>query len=248
VVAVEFDLESLEFVRATDEVGLLRVGGRWFAPAGKVLGEIVLSVARGPETTAHHPLPDPEGVAPIASPTREEWHGAFTMSAELAEDPRAEFFLRAGEEAHMELPRPGEWHGVAEPAPAPEAAPAAMPEERFEPAEEPSDTNPELELLRAQLHEAHTELEVERRRRASLADELTSHMTIEEDMRKALAMQQAELASAVQQASQKALAAERRHRLASESNGHPAGGRSRTADSAFLTRLDRAKRASETVA
>src|SRR5436305_5267343 len=120
VVAVEFDLESLEFVRATDEVGLLRVGGRWFAPAGKVLGEIVLSVARGPEATAHRPLPDPEGVAPIASPTGDEWHGAFTMSAELAEDPRAEFFLRAGEEAHMELPPPGEWHGVAEPAPAPD--------------------------------------------------------------------------------------------------------------------------------
>jgi hypothetical protein len=271
VAGVEFQLDGLEFVCATDEVGLLRVSGRWFAPASRVLDEVVLFVARGPETTAHRPLPAPDGVAPIASPTGGEWHGAFTMSAELAEHPRAEFFLRAGD-AHMELPRPGEWQGVAEPeevgtapepeevgtAPMPEEAAAAaepeaagtasMPEERMELAEELSDPSPELEMLRAQLQEARTELEVERRRRTSMADELNSHMAIEEDLRKALAMQEAELASAVQQASQKALAAERRHQLVSDSGGHPAGGRSRPADSEFLARLDRAKRASETVA
>ena len=243
MVAVEFELEGLEFVRATDEVGLLRVSGRWFAPANRVLDEIVISVARGPETSAHRALPDPDGVAPIASPAGGEWHGAFTMSAELAEDPRAEFFLRAGADAHMELPRPGEWRGVAEPA---EAAPAPPPEERVEPFSGP---NPELELLHAQLHEARTELEVERRRRESLAEELRAHKVVEDDLRKAIAMQEAELASAAQQASQKALAAERRQ-LASQSgpNGHGAGGRSRPADEEFLARLERARRASESVA
>ncbi|TMK65192.1 MAG: hypothetical protein E6G53_06500 [Actinobacteria bacterium] len=246
MVAVEFELEGLEFVRATDEVGLLRVSGRWFAPANRVLDEIVISVARGPETSAHRALPDPDGVAPIASPAGGEWHGAFTMSAELAEDPRAEFFLRAGADAHMELPRPGEWRGVAEPA---EAAPAPPPEERVEHAEAPSGPNPELELLHAQLHEARTELEVERRRRESLAEELRAHKAVEDDLRKAIAMQEAELASAAQQASQKALAAERRQ-LASQSgpNGHGAGGRSRPADEEFLTRLERARRAGEAVA
>ena len=241
--AVEFELEGLEFVRATDDVGLLRVSGRWFAPASRVFDEIFLSVARGPETSPHRPLPDPEGVAPIASPAGGPWHGAFTMSTELAEDPRAEFFLRAGADIHVELPRPGEWRAAAEPAPAPAL------EDPVELADAPSDPNPEVGLLRTQLHDAGTELEVERRRREALAEELRAHKAVEDDLRKAIAMLEAELASAAQQASQKALAAERRH-VASQSgpNGPSAGGRSHPADEEFLARLERARRASESVA
>src|SRR3712207_2321885 len=83
---VAFEVDTLEFVQASDEVGLLRVGGCWTAPASRALGDILLSVDRGEDVIELSPLPDLNGVAPVASPSGEEWRGAFTIAVELIED------------------------------------------------------------------------------------------------------------------------------------------------------------------
>ena len=102
--AVVFELDSLDFVQASDELGLLRVGGRWIAPASRALGDMTLTVRRDTEVLELAPLPDMNGAAPVASPAGEEWRGAFTMAVEVAEDPRSEFALAAGGD-HPERPR-----------------------------------------------------------------------------------------------------------------------------------------------
>src|SRR2546423_10616448 len=112
--AVVFELESLEFVQAGEDVGLLRVGGRWIAPASRALGDMILTVRRDTEVLEIAPLPDMNGAAPVASPAGEEWRGAFTMAVEIAEDPRSEFALAAGSDGEGALPRPGEWGQLQE--------------------------------------------------------------------------------------------------------------------------------------
>src|SRR2546423_6186550 len=87
--AVVFELESLEFVQASEDVGLLRVGGRWIAPASRALGDMILTVHRDTEVLEIAPLPDMNGAAPVASPAGEEWRGAFTLAGEDAPGPRA---------------------------------------------------------------------------------------------------------------------------------------------------------------
>ena len=128
VQALEFELDTLEFVAASDELGLLRIGGRWFAPARRELGEIVLVVERDSEMLEVAPMPDLHGVAPLASPDGEEWHGAFTMSVEVAEDARTELALAAGPDAEVALPRPGEWERLKEEHDAPDAPQPPEPE------------------------------------------------------------------------------------------------------------------------
>src|SRR5438552_4104341 len=122
--AVSFELESLEFVAASDEVGLLRVAGRWVAPADRALSDIVLVLTRDSETLEIPPLPDLEGAAPVASHYGEAWRGAFTLAVEMIEDPRCELVLVAGKDARAPLPRPGE---EAEPEPEIEAEAEAEP-------------------------------------------------------------------------------------------------------------------------
>jgi hypothetical protein len=291
---IEFELETLEFVAAGDEVGLLRVGGHWYAPTARALGDIVLMVHRDSESLEIAPLPDLNGVAPIASPDGEEWHGAFTMTVEVADDPRTELALGAGPDAEVALPRPGEWerlqpedddHVSEEPAagdpPAPAAdppvvadlvaqldaiaamddgepthaegdaavppatpdvAPAALPTA----ADEIAGLRAELDLRGSQLETLHAELADERRRRAALEQELRAHAAVEDDLRNALAMREAEIASATAQA-QRALQSERRRELAigHDDGDHAAGERTRAADDDFIARIERARRASE---
>ena len=247
VTGIEFELESIEFVRGTDDTGLLRIAGSWFAPANRLLDEVVLSVVLGPETLELTSLPDLSGVGRVASPAGEDWRAAFMMSAQVAEDPRAEFVLSAGEDGQIALPRPGEWE-VAEPTQGePETPPDPEPPAEPDPRAEP-DLHTELDRIRAELATARRELEVERRRRAALAEELQTHISVEEDLRNAIATQEAELASAMEQASQTARAAERRRDVRPQRTGEDAHQPSRPADEDFLSRLERAQRASETAA
>ena len=238
--AIGFELDALEFVPADDDLGLLRVGGHWVAPVSRALPDIVLAVTRDSETLELTPLPDINGVGPVASPDGEEWRGAFMMAAELADDPRVELVLVAGEDARVELPRPGELEEPdAEEPPAPDEAP--------EPVLEAEDLRSELELLQRQLLEAQTALEHERRRLEALDQELGSRRSMEDDLRNAIAMQEAELASVAQNASQDARRAERRREGVPAADGADQPKRSRGADDEFLARLERARRAGEAV-
>jgi hypothetical protein len=296
VEAITFELESLEFVQASDEVGLLRVGGTWFAPVSRALADIVLSVDRDTERLELAPLPDMNGVAPVASPAGEEWRGAFTMTVEVAEDPRTEFALVAGGDGEVALPRPSEWDEMQREELEPEVAPEPQspvvaelvakleevarldgprepepgqpqdpdqrepalareslpePDDVLHPAlGELADLRGELDVHRLQLAAAQSELDAERRRSAALEQELRSHVSVEEDLRNAIAMQEAEMASAVAQASQRARQAEQRRDLVPSDDGgdDPERPRSRPLDEEFLARLERARRASEAVA
>ena len=259
VQAISFDLDRIDFVQASDDIGLLRIAGRWTAPVSRALGDMLLSVRREGESLMLSPLPDMIGAAPVASPAGEEWRGAFTMTVDLADDPRTEFAIHAGDEARVTLPRPSEWaalqadagepaadHGSESPVVAELVArldEVARLEEDAEPVAVA--VAPEVAELRAQLAALQAELEVERRRREALVLELRQHASVEEDLRNAIAMQEAEMASAVAQAT-RAREAERRRDLApGRDEDHGERSRPRPADEEFIARLDRARRASE---
>lgn len=107
--ALVFELEDYEFVRAGDDLGLLRMAGRWLADAPRVVPDVLLTVERDGDLVEIAPLPDPNGADPRATPAGEPWRGAFTIPVELAVDPRSRFALAAGDEMPVALPRPGEW-------------------------------------------------------------------------------------------------------------------------------------------
>jgi hypothetical protein len=285
--AVGFELSTFEFVQASDELGLLRIGGRWLAPVDRVLDQVVLTIKRDSESIEIEPLPDMNAAAPLASRAGEEWRGAFTMSVEVAEDPRAELALVAGSDVRVALPRPGEAIEETDPEPEVEPEPESpivsdlmaqlqeiarledeeRPEQDAveppraddrepEPSPEPHADSVEVEtlraeaeLLRVQLQQATRELAAERERSRTLASELRGRASVESDLRNAIAAQEAELASAMSQAAQQARQAERRRDVAPPPmNGdRPERGQSRGADEDFLARLERARRASETV-
>jgi hypothetical protein len=266
-----FELDAVEFVPASDELGLLRVVGRFVAPFDLPLGDIVLNASRGTETLELQRLPDLGGVAPLASPAGEEWRGAFTVPVDVALDPRLELVLAVGEDATIALPRPGEAE-VPEPEPEPEAnSPivadlvaqldevarledeAAEDELDLEPAVAAPAVAPELEELRAELdlraaelEQVRAELAAETRRREVLEQELRDRDSVEHDLRNAIAMQEAQLASAVAEASQRVRQEERLRDLAPAAGERPDRPGAQPADQAFLTRLERARRAAET--
>ena len=272
--AVSFELATLEFVQASDEVGLLRVGGHWFAPCNRDLERVVLTVERDSETLEIEPLPDMNAASPIASPAGEEWRVAFTLAVEVADDPRSKLALVSGSDVRVALPRPGE--PLEEAKPEAELEPASpvvsdlmaqlqevagledaveetapepyRPEPQADPAELEA-LRAEAALLRAQLEEATRELASERDRSRGLEDELRGRTSVESDLRNAIATQEAELASVMSQADQRARQAERRRDLtpAAANDERRERGSSRGADEDFLTRLERARRASETV-
>lgn len=287
---VSFELTTFEFVQASDELGLLRVGGRWLAPVNRVLDAVVLTVTRDSESLEIEPLPDMNAASPLASRAGEEWRAAFTMAVDVAEDPRAELALVAGSDVRVALPRPGEAIEDGEPDTELEIEPqhespvvselmaqlqeiARLEEEEEiqqdrpfdapraadrgpDPAPEPAADTAEVEalraeadLLRVQLEEATRELAAERDRSRALATELRGRASVESDLRNAIAAQEAELASAMSQAAQQVRQAERRRDVpAPVSNGErPARAQSRGADEDFLARLERARRASETI-
>jgi hypothetical protein len=273
VESLEFELESVEFVQASDDLGLLRVTGRWVAPFDIPLGDIVLNASRGTETLELQRLPDLGGVAPLASPDGEEWRGAFTVPVDIALDPRLELVLVAGEEGAIALPRPGESlpaHEEPEPEPDPESPVVAdlvaqldevarLEDELAETALEiePVNNSPalaqELEQVRAELdlraeelEQVRAELAAETRRREALEHELRGRDSVEDDLRNAMAMQEAQLASAVAEASQRVRQEQRRRDLVPPPGERPNGGGTHPADEAFLTRLERARRAAET--
>ena len=266
--AIAFELETVEFVQASDELGLLRVVGRWVAPVDVPLGEIVLNASRGTETLELQRLPDLGGVAPLASPRGAEWRGAFTVPVDVALDPRLELVLVAGEDAAIELPRPGEAQG---PDPEYDDSPAvadlvAKLDEvaRLDEAEaqvagdaEPAQVEPlateeleglhaELELRDAELERVRAELAAERQRREALEQEMSDRDSVEDDLRNAMAMQEAQLASAVAEASQRVRQEQRRRAPATGERSEQRG--IQPADDDFLIRLERARRASESAA
>jgi hypothetical protein len=317
--SVAFEIDDLEFVQASDDIGLLRVGGRWTAPVSRALSDIVLVVDRDGELLELAPLPDMNGFLPIATQAGEEWRGAFTMTVEVAEDPRTALALVAGEDARVALPRPGEWaeaqrekaereaeaeaeeesplvadlvakleevarledevdaedeepdfHEEPDVAAEPDIVDELEPEPvepYFESDEDPAEPvleerlpdpevaelRAELDLRRMQVEEMRVELDAaraeaedERRRREAVEGEIQRRSSVEEDLRNAIATQEAELASAAAQASQRARQAERRRDLTGSANGeHPESPRQRPADEDFLARLERARRASE---
>jgi hypothetical protein len=264
--AIAFELETVEFVQASAELGLLRVVGRWVAPVNVPLGEIVLNASRGTETLELQRLPDLSGVAPLASPRGEEWRGAFTVPVDVALDPRLELVLVAGEDAAIDLPRPGE---AQAPEPEHEDSPAVAElvaqldevarldgagaraeEELPEPApveplatEELDDLRAELALRSAELEQVRAELVAERQRREALEQELSDRDSVEDDLRNAMAMQEAQLASAVAEASQRVRQEQRRRAPVTGERAVERG--AQPADEDFLSRLERARRASE---
>src|SRR5438132_6889350 len=292
--ALTFELEMLEFVAAGDELGLLRVAGRWTAPAWRSLQDIALVIRGGEDTIELQPLPDPEGAVPLASPDGEPWRAAYTASAELIEDPDVELALIADDdEAPVAIPRPGDWEPpaavyedeeedegeagdepwnaelehltdlqiqaerLAEELEAREADEELEADEEPE-ADEPADPEPviaetvavadpdELERLREELAEARSELEAERSRREALEEEMRARATVEDELRNAIAMQEAELAAAVAQAAQRARRAERQSAYAANGGGDASDRpRAEPIDNEFLARLERARRAAE---
>lgn len=266
VESLVFELDAVEFVQASDDLGLLRVVGRWVAPIDMPLGDIVLNAVRGTETIELKRLPDLSGVAPLASPHGEEWRGAFTVPVDIALDPRLELVLVAGDDAEVALPRPGEATPADDAVDADPESPVVADlvaqldevvrldeEELALPAslEESPDTAPELAELRAELElrvaeleDLRTELAAETRRREALEQELRDRDSVEDDLRNAMAMQEAELASAVAEASQRVRQEQRRRDLVPTAAGGDDSG-VRPADEAFLTRLERARRAAE---
>jgi hypothetical protein len=273
VESLVFELESVEFVQASDDLGLLRVIGRWVAPCDIPLGDIVLNASRGTETLELQRLPDLGGVAPLASPAGEEWRGAFTVPVDVALDPRLELVLVAGEDAAVVLPRPGE----AQPADAEselepelqspvvaelvaqldqvalledELAEGSLELEPTEPspalAEELEHVRAELGLRSEELEQVRAELAAETHRREALEQELRDRDSVEDDLRNAMAMQEAQLASAVAEASQRVRQEQRRRDLVPAPGERPDGNGTHPADEAFLTRLERARRAAET--
>ena len=282
--SIVFDAVSVQFVQASDDLGLLRVIGYWVAPVSVALGDVVLLAIRGPETVEVQPLPDLSGAAPLASPAGEDWRGAFTMPVELATDPRLELVLVAGEDAAVALPRPGELAAapvedpepdapVEDPEPDGEASPivaqlvaqldeVARLEEHeadetlAEPLEEGLVVDPalehellelraELELSRAELESLRAELDSERGRREALEQELRARDSVEDDLRNAMATQEAQLASAVAEASQRVRQEERRRDLVPPPGNGAERPDSPPADEEFLSRLERARRAAE---
>ena len=294
--ALTFELEMLEFVAAGDDLGLLRVAGRWTAPAWRSLQDIALVIRGGEDTIELQPLPDPEGAVPLASPDGEPWRAAYTASAELIEDPDVELALIADDdEAPVAIPRPGDWEPpaavyedeeeedegeagdepwnaelenladlqiqaerLAEELEAREADEEPEPDKEPE-IDEPADPEPvvvaesvavadpeELAHLREELAEARSELDAERSRREALEEEMRARATVEDDLRNAIAMQEAELAAAVAQATQRARRAERQSAYAANGGGD-ASDRPRVEpiDNEFLARLERAHRAAE---
>jgi hypothetical protein len=264
VESIAFELEAVEFVQASDDIGLLRVVGRWLAPFDMPLSDIVLNASLGTETLELQRLPDLGGVAPLASPRGEEWRGAFTVPVDVALDPRLELVLTAGEDAEIALPRPGEAPAVE---PEPELGSPVVSDlvaqldevARLEDevAElDASDASPalglELEALRAELgartgelEELRAELAAETRRREALEQELRDRDSVEDDLRNAMAMQEAQLASAVAEASQRVRQEQRRRDLVPPSGDGAERRGTHPADEAFLTRLERARRAAE---
>jgi hypothetical protein len=271
VSAVGFELTTLEFVQASDELGLLRIGGRWMAPCNRVLDRVVLTVRRDSETIEIDPLPDMNAASPLASPAGEEWRAAFTMSVEVAEDPRSELALVSGDEARIALPRPGEAIEEEPEAVSPVVAELmeklqevallededraleldAMPPPEPEPVQEDPQVaalQGEVEMLRIRLEQVTRELALERERRRTVEADLRGRAAVESDLRNAIATQEAELASALAQATQRERQAERRRDVIvpAENGDRPEPGRSNGADEDFLARLERARRASET--
>ena len=243
-----FEVDSLEFIPAGDEVGLLRLSGLWIAPVDRVLDAVSLVASVGGHEVDVTPLPDPEGMTPLATPAGEPWRAAFSMSSELAQSDLAEFALSIGDGERIDLPRPGEFAAnsmrpaadfeqlaemeVAEPVVHPEAL-----SETGEPADD------EVARLRAELHRLQTEREVERRRYTALEEELRSHATLESDLRNAMAMQEAEMAAAVTQAAQRARREERqRERATVADQGEDPR---RPIDPDLIERIERARRAAD---
>ena len=285
--ALAFDLESLELVPVDAEVGLLRVAGRWTAPAPRPLQDIVLSLRFGGDSIELRALPDLVGAAPLASPRGEPWRAAYTASAILIEDPHVELTLVADGEAPVTIPRPSDWEpltsGVEQQSAGAEreeevAEAAGRPVQADEPwnaelerlaqlqveaerlaeeleanqAEVPAETleqpdAEELTRVREELEAARTALDVERRRREALEEEIRARATVEDDLRNAIAMQEAELAAAVAQAAQRARRAERQKSQVATAGGETANGSQPEAlDNDFRARLERARRAAET--
>ena len=247
--ALSFELDAYEFVQASDELGLLRVAGRWVADVDRALQDIVLTVSRDGELVELDPLPDLRGAAPLATPAGEAWRGAFTVAVELADDPRSEFALAAGDDVSVELPRPSEW-GVGADGPVDDAAGVAdnpepvagevesLPDEtELAVAHSVDELEEEVARLRVELQEARTEIEVERGRREALED----------DLRSAIAMQEAELRTASMLAEQGVRRGDsRRDQLdPSPAQGEQVRPAPQAIDDEFLDRLERAKRMSE---
>ncbi|MEA2351795.1 MAG: hypothetical protein QOJ14_209, partial [Thermoleophilaceae bacterium] len=106
----------------------------------------------------------------------------------------------------------------------------------------------EVEMLRIRLEQVTRELALERERRRTVEADLRGRAAVESDLRNAIATQEAELASALAQATQRERQAERRRDVIvpAENGDRPEPGRSNGADEDFLARLERARRASET--
>jgi hypothetical protein len=236
---LSFEVESFEFISAGEEMGLLRVAGRWVAPLDRDLHGVVLVATQNGTPVELNPLPDLEATSPLATPAGHPWRAAFSAGSELVESELTEFALavHGGERVH--LPRPGERAGAAGPVgPEPEVIEHA-------PAAAASSDSDELIRLRSELHRVRTELEVERRRRAALEEEIQSRDSLENDLRSAKAMHEAELAAAVAQAAQTARREERQRERVAGSEFAGAEPTQHPVHADMNERLARARRAAD---
>jgi len=99
-----------------------------------------------------------------------------------------------------------------------------------------------LSAVHEHLDQARQELEIERRKRITIEEELRIQVGLERQLRQALAGQEAEAAAAQAQVARRVRAAERRR----ESEERVDPGQPHEVDDDFFTRLEEAKRVSET--
>lgn len=111
-------LERFEYIAATPSTALLRLSGRWRAPASWRPAQPTLLLREGPRTAAFEPLPIP-GTSPAAA-GRQTWRSAFGVP--LARVHTGAFYLKpgAGHAIALPAPRDGSAHsGAAAPSDGP---------------------------------------------------------------------------------------------------------------------------------
>ena len=111
---LELELESVEYLAASEALGLLRVAGSWRSARKRPLGKVELRVDRGGGHSSVAPLPDAATSTLFATPAGAEWRAAFPVPTEAVKDSSTRFSVAAAG-AVFELPHPAAREGSPEP-------------------------------------------------------------------------------------------------------------------------------------
>ncbi len=101
-----FDIERFERVDASSGTVLLRVAGRWHAPARDRLSAPELLLDVGGHVRNLRPLPTPDDLRPTCGPDPPMWRAAYSAPADVVASPGASYLLST-DGVVVELPIPG---------------------------------------------------------------------------------------------------------------------------------------------